>query len=91
MRERQLTLECSYPDTSAVPEMPLTVQQAAPLWGQSEKATRRYFAKVEGVRIIRNPYRYDSKRKRHVRKYDTLLIPPSVLQREIRKITKSVA
>jgi hypothetical protein len=59
--------------------------------GQSEKATRRYFAQVEGVRIIHSPYRYDARRRRHVRKYDTFLIPPSVLQREIRKITKSVA
>jgi hypothetical protein len=50
-----------------------------------------HFAQVEGVRIIHNPYRYDSKRRRHVRKYDTVLIPPSVLQCEIRKITKSVA
>jgi hypothetical protein len=91
MRERQLTLEESDSNASGTPEKPLTVQQVAPLWGQSEKATRRYFANVEGVRIIHNPYRYDSKRRRHVRKYDTLLIPPSVLQREIRKITKSVA
>jgi hypothetical protein len=91
MRERQLTYAASYFDADVTAEKPLTVQQAAPLWGQSEKATRRYFAKVEGVRIIHTPYRYDSKRRRHVRKYDTILIPPSVLQREIRKITKSVA
>jgi hypothetical protein len=72
-------------------EEPLTVQQTAPIWGQSEKATRRYFSKVDGIRIIPNPRRYDPKRKRWVRKYDTVLIPPSVLEREIRKVTKTAA
>src|ERR1700692_1612021 len=91
MRERKLTLADSCSDALGILEMPLTVQEAAPLWGQSEKATRRSFAKGDESRIITNPHRYDSKRNRHVRKYDTLLIPPSVLQREIRKITKSVA
>jgi hypothetical protein len=91
MRDGQLALRDSHSDTSGIAEIPLTVQQAALVWGQSEKATRRYFAQVENVRIIHSPYRYDARRRRHVRKYDTLLIPPSVLQREIRKITKSVA
>jgi hypothetical protein len=91
MRERQSRLSGAPVNAPVTVEIPLTVQQAARFWGQSEKATRRYFAKVDGVRVIQNPYRYDPSRKRHVRKYDTLLIPPSVLEREIRKITKSVA
>jgi hypothetical protein len=72
-------------------EEPLTVKQAAPIWGQSEKATRRYFSKVDGVRIIPNPRRYDPRRKKWVRKYDTVLIPPSILEREVRKTTKIAA
>jgi hypothetical protein len=76
MRERQER-------TNATPvpqlEAPLTVQEAAIIWGQSEKATRRYFAKVDGVRLISNPARYDKKRDRRIRKYDIILIPPSVL------------
>jgi hypothetical protein len=94
MRERQSKLNGIPVPAKPVPlvlEEPLTVKQAAPIWGQSEKATRRYFSKVDGVRIIPNPRRYDGKRKRWVRKYDTVLIPPSVLEREIRKTTKIAA
>ena len=72
-------------------EEPLTVQEAAAFWGQSEKATRRYFSKVDGIRLIPNPRRYDPRKKRWIRKYDTVLIPPSVLEREIRKTTKTAA
>jgi len=90
MRERQANMN----RVNVTPmnlEVPLTVKDAAPLWGQSQKATRRHFAKVEGVRLIQNPRRYDQKRKRWVRKYDTVLIPPSVLQCEIRRTTKTAA
>ena len=93
MRERQASLNPE--SVNATPmklEEPLTVKEAAPIWGQSQKATRRYFGKpLDGVRIIANPRRYDPKRKRWVRKYDTVLIPPSVLAREICKITKTAA
>ena len=91
MRERQLQLNRLAVVGRTLLEVPLTVQQAAPLWGQSPKATRRYFAKVDGVRVIEHSYRYDPKRRRYVRKYDTVLIPPSVLEREICKITKIAA
>ena len=44
---------------------------------------------VIGVRIKPSPERRDKGRKK--RKYVTLLIPPSVLEREIRKYTKMAA
>ena len=84
MRERQ-----AQDAASVAIEQPLTAKEAAPLWGQSAKATREYFAKVQGVRVIGNPRRFDRKLNRWVRKYDTVLIPPSVLQREIQKITNT--
>ena len=88
MRERQAKLNRE--PVNATPmelEEPLTVNDAAPLWGQSTKATRRYFAGVAGVRVIEKRRRYDPKRKRWIRKYATVLIPQSVLEREIRQIT----
>jgi hypothetical protein len=91
MRERQAQLNRLPVAATTTLEVPLTVKQAALLWGQSEKATRRYFVEVGGVRVIEHPYRYDPKRKRHVQKYATVLIPPSVLEREIRKVTKIAA
>ena len=91
MRERQAQLNSSLAPATTTLEAPLTVQQAAPLWGQPEKATRRHFRNVDGIRIIGHPYRFDPKRKRHVQQYETILIPPSVLEREIRKITKIAA
>jgi hypothetical protein len=92
MRERQADVNREPVNVTAMNlEVPLTVKDASPLWGQSQKATRRHFAKVDGVRLIQNPRRYDPKRKRWVRKYDTVLIPPSVLQREIRRTTKTAA
>jgi hypothetical protein len=94
MRERQARLDCVSAKVTPVSkekEAPLTVKEAAPLWGQSEKATRRYFANVHGVRIIGKPRRYDQKRKRWIRSYDSVLIPPSILDREILKTTKKAA
>ena len=70
-------------------EEPLTVNAASAMWGQSPKATRRYFKGLEGVRVIAKPSRYDRSQERWVRPYDTVLIPPSVLEREIRKVTKA--
>lgn len=72
-----------------IDEKPLTVAQAAERWGQSPRATRRYFMEVIGVRIKPSPERREKGRKK--RKYVTLLIPPSVLEREIRKHTKMAA
>jgi AraC-like DNA-binding protein len=46
----------------------------------SEDWTRRYFEKVEGVRTIQSPS------KRSKRAYSILLIPKSVLERELRKL-----
>lgn len=86
MRERQEKLNGPQIPTF---EEPFTIQQVAPIWGQSEKVTRRYFAKVKGVRIHANPARYDKVLKREIRKYDTITVPPSVLQRELQRITKS--
>jgi hypothetical protein len=90
MRERQAQRKV-VPDngTPLAFEEPLTVKQAAPIWGQSVKATRRYFATLVGVRVIPHPRHYDEKRKRYKQKYDTVLIPPSVLEREIRKTTNA--
>ncbi len=72
-----------------IEEEPLTVAQAAKRWGQSPRATRRYFMDVVGVRIMPSPERRVNGRKK--RKYLTLLIPPSVLEREIRMYTKMAA
>jgi hypothetical protein len=72
-----------------IDEEPLTVNQAAKRWGQSPRATRRYFMEIVGVRNKPSPERRVNGRK--VRKYVTLLIPPSVLEREIRKYTKMAA
>lgn len=74
---------------AGIDEKPLTVAQAAERWGQSSRATRRYFMEVIGVRIKPSPERRERGRKK--RKYVTLLIPPSVLEREIRKYTKMAA
>jgi len=80
----------SDPETVAgIDEKPLTVNQAAERWGQSPRATRRYFMEVVGVRVKPSPERRAKGRKK--RKYVTLLIPPSVLEREIRKYTKMAA
>ena len=74
---------------AGVYEKPLTVNEAAERWGQSPRATRRYFMEVIGVRIKLSPERRVNGRKK--RKYVTLLIPPSVLEREIRKHTQMAA
>lgn len=46
----------------------------------SEDWTRRYFEKVDGVKTIQSPS------KRSKRAYSILLIPKSVLERELRKL-----
>jgi hypothetical protein len=74
---------------AGIEEKPLTVKQAAERWGQSPRATRRYFMGIIGVRIKPSPERHQGGRKK--RRYVTLLIPPSVLEREIRKYTKMAA
>jgi len=74
---------------AGIDEEPLTVSQAAKRWGQSPRATRRYFMEVIGVRIKPSPERRVKGRKK--RTYVTLLIPPSVLEREIRKYTRMAA
>jgi len=67
-------------------EQPLSVREASKFWGQSTRATRDHFRKIPGVRVKPAPAR---KRQcgRAARKYETVLIPPSVLKEEIRKIT----
>ena len=47
--------------------------------GMSDDWTRRYFAQVEGVKTITSP------RRRGRREYNILLIPESVLERELAK------
>ena len=47
--------------------------------GMSEDWTRRYFGEVAGVKIIKSPA------KRSNRAYSIMLIPASVLEREVRK------
>lgn len=49
--------------------------------GMSEDWTRRYFEKVDGVKTIQSPP------KRSKRSYSILLIPKSVLERELRKMS----
>jgi len=69
----RLELQAATPETiEGMDEEPLTPKQAAPIWGKTPQSTRRYFMNVEGVRITNN----------------RLLIPPSVLRREIRRVTK---
>lgn len=62
-------------------EVLLTVGEAAKFWGQSESATRRYFATTEGVQRRVSAEKRINGRKR--RRYVTILIPPSVLEREL--------
>ena len=50
--------------------------------GMSEDWTRRYFGEVAGVKIIKSPA------KRSKRAYSILLIPASVLDREVRKLSQ---
>ena len=69
-------------------EIEAEVKEAAEIWGQSPKATRRYFREVEGVRIIRSPE--SRKAGRRARRYETVLIPPAVLEREIHKVAVSI-
>jgi hypothetical protein len=64
---------------------PYTVKEAARLWGQSMKATRLHFKKVIGARVHTSPARHIGGRKK--RRYQTVLIPPDVLEREIRDQT----
>ena len=82
-------LKSGLAEVFGIEEEPLTVAQAAKRSGQSPRATRRYFMEVVGVRIKPSPERLVNGRKK--RKYVTLLIPPSVLEREIRKYTKMAA
>ena len=70
-----------------IKEVPLSAEEAAPYWGQSPEATRRYFREIPGVRIIPSPKRYDGGRLK--RAYESLLIPPSILWREIQRTVKS--
>jgi hypothetical protein len=69
-----------------IKEVPLSAEEAAPYWGQSPEATRRYFREIPGVRIIPSPKRYDGGRLK--RAYESLLIPPSILWREIQGTVK---
>jgi len=62
-----------------------TVPQAAKLWGKSIKTTRRDFHGLTGVR------EWPSPRSRGVRVYVNMLIPRSVLEREIRRVTNKAA
>jgi hypothetical protein len=50
--------------------------------GMSEDWTRRYFEKLDGVKTIQSP------QKRFKRPYSIILIPKSVLERELRKMGK---
>jgi hypothetical protein len=64
-----------------IEEQLFNVPQAAKLWGKSEKTTRRDFHGREGVR------EWPSPRRRGVRPYMNMLIPRSVLEREIKRVT----
>jgi hypothetical protein len=68
-----------------IDEQKYTVAEAAKIWGKSEKTTRRDFHGKDGVREWASPS------KRGVRPYMNMLIPRSVLEREIRNVTNQVA
>jgi hypothetical protein len=68
-----------------IEEAKYTVAEAAKVWGKSIKTTRRDFHGLEGVR------EWPSLRRRGVRPYMNMLIPRSVLEREIRKVTNKAA
>ena len=57
------------------------VPEVARQLGMSEDWTRRYFGEVAGVKIIKSPA------KRSKRAYSIMLIPASVLEREVRKLS----
>jgi hypothetical protein len=68
-------------------ERVFTPTEAAKIWGQSVKATREYFAEVPGVRKIGRASGYSPTDQRYKRQYYTYVIPASVLEREIKKVT----
>lgn len=83
---RAKVLGASQTSVAAGTEVPLSVIEAAAYWGQSPKATRDYFRNIPGVRIIPSPPSYRGGRRK--RAYETVLIPPAILLREIDKSTK---
>jgi hypothetical protein len=62
-------------------EQMFRVQDVAKKLAMSEDWTRRYFEQVDGILTIRSPL------KRSKRLYSVLLIPKSVLERELRKLS----
>jgi hypothetical protein len=84
MRERNAAIDAAS-QLPADKDAPLHIKEAAPLWGFSTTATRRHFVKLEGVQVHVSPARRVN--GRHKRKYVTVLIPPSILHREVEKRT----
>jgi hypothetical protein len=59
----------------------MRVPDVAVKMGMSEDWTRRYYGNVEGVKKLKSPS------KRFKRGYTILLIPASVVERELRKLS----
>lgn len=71
------------PIHQAIPIEPMyRVPEVSCQLGMSEDWTRRYFGAVPGVKVIKSPA------KRGRRAYSILLIPASVLEREVRKLSQ---
>ena len=64
-----------------MPEQMLRVAEVAQLLKLSKEWVRRHFSDVDGVLTVKPPA------KRSRRAYTILLIPASVLDREVRKLT----
>src|SRR5260370_41595450 len=75
------TGQCPEEKATIVDERYLRVKQVAAWIGMSEDWVRRYFGKIDGVRTVK------SAAKRFKRPYSILLIPPGIVERELRKMS----
>jgi hypothetical protein len=67
--------------TSGMDEGYMRVKQVADRIGMSEDWVRRFFGEIEGVRKVKSPA------KRFKRPYTILLIPATLVERELRKMS----
>jgi hypothetical protein len=82
MRERQSAPSASIPTPSSFAQRHYTVAEVAGLWNLSSDAVRKLFQDEAGVFVL------GSQEPSHKRRYTTLRIPESVLQRVHRRLTK---
>jgi hypothetical protein len=82
MRERQTSASAPVPTPCAFSERHYAVGEIAALWNLSSDAVRKLFQDEPGVLVL------GGQGPTHRRRYTTLRIPESVLQRVHRRMTK---